>query len=148
MTYNPNFSGSGTVPASQALRNTELNNTGSTLAQLTPVKITLDGNLGTIDVSVESDVHALAGIVDENIPNGASGNIITSGRVLNISTSAAFGMPLYLSKSGGVTDTIPDIGVGGFVAGDFVVSLGIVAKNAVSPSNKDLIVRILILGQL
>src|SRR5260221_9986807 len=98
MTYNPNFAGNATVPASTALRAPETNSTGSTLTQLTPVKITNTGDLGLINVSTESDVQAIAGIVDSDILNSASGNVVNTGRILNITTAAGFGSQFYISK--------------------------------------------------
>lgn len=148
MSYNPNYTGTATVPASQSIKSVEINNSGSTIPQLTPVKITSTGDLGLINVSIESDIQAIAGIADANITNGVGGNVVNGGRILNISTAAFFGSQLYVSKTGGVTASQPDIGADGFQVGDYVVSLGIVAKNASNSSNKDLIVRILLIGQL
>ena len=148
MTYNPNFTGNNTVPASASVKGTENNNSGFTIAQLTPVRITSTGDLGTVDPSIEAQVQAIAGLVGGDILNGSSGDIVSGGRILNITTASIFGTQLYLSKTGGVTATQPDIGTAGFVVGDFVVSLGVIAKNASNPSNKDFIVRILLVGQL
>ena len=150
MTYNPVFSGNSTlpVPASQTVQNQASNTTGSTLSQLTPVKIASDGSLGIINVSVEADVQAIAGIVATNILTGTSGNVASDGRILNITSAFPFGTQLYVSKTGGVTSTQPSIGVGGFVQGDFVVSLGVVAQNSNNHANYDFIVRILLVGQL
>ena len=150
MTYDPRFTGNSTtpVPSSQTVQNAASNTTGLTLTQLTPVKVNSDGSLGTVNVSIEADVQAIAGIVASNIPNGTSGNVASDGRILNIGSTYPYGTQLYISKTGGVTNVQPSIGVGSFVSGDFVVSLGVVAQNNTNPSNYDLIVRILLVGQL
>jgi hypothetical protein len=148
MSYNPNFAGSSSAAASQAINTTELNNTGSSITKLTPVRINSSGNIALIDVAVESEALAIAGLTDSDITNSSSGNIVNSGKIKNITTTAVFGDILFLSKTGDITNIKPSIGVGGFLAGDFVVKLGIVAKNADVPTDKDLIVHISIVGQL
>ena len=55
---------------------------------------------------------------------------------------------LYVSKTGGVTNVKPSIGVDGFTAGDVIIRLGVVSKNRDNPSNKDLIVNVAIIGVL
>lgn len=150
MTYSPIFSGNSTipVPASQAVQSNGSNTTGSTITQLTPVYVTSSGVLAIIDPSVEADVQAIVGIAGADIVNGLSGNVASNGRILNITNSYPYGTQLYLSKTGGVTPTQPSIGVGGFVAGDFVVSLGVVVQNNSNHSEYDFIVRIDLVGQL
>lgn len=145
MSYNPNFSG---IQGTASLSTSETNNTGSTLSKLTPVRIAADGQIATIDVSVEAQALAIAGIVKDDISNSGSGTIINTGRIEDITTAGTFGDILYVSKTGGVTHIKPSIGVDSFVAGDFVIRLGIVTKNTSNPLNKDLIVNILIVGQL
>lgn len=90
----------------------------------------------------------VAGVASESIANGSSGAFITTGKVTNITTSASFGDVVYVSKTGILTNTKPSIGAGGFIAGDFVVSVGVIAKNADNPSSKDLVVIIDVVGQL
>jgi len=148
MSYNPAFSGITSTPASQSVQAPEANATGSTLTKLSPVRVNSSGNLALIDVSVESEALSIAGIVNDNITTGNSGNIVNSGRILDITTSAVFGEVLFVSKTGGVTATKPSIGVDGFAANDFVIKLGLVVKNADNPLNKDLLVSISIVGQL
>lgn len=147
MSYNPNFTGNA-ASASVAVMDNILNMTGSTITAGTPVKLDSSGELALIDPSLEADVLSIAGVVVSNIPSGSSGDVVGSGRLLNLSTSAVLGAPVFLSKTGGITDVKPDIGVGGFVSGDFVVGLGIIAKNKINPVNKDLILNIRIIGQL
>jgi hypothetical protein len=123
------------------------NATGSTVPKTTPVKVTISG-IGLIDVSQETDIDSLAGLLKENLADASSGDIVTSGIIENISGGYSVGSLLYISKTGGLTSSKPAIGVASFVAGDFVVKVGVVAKNSSNPLNIDLIVRIEVLGQL
>lgn len=148
MGYNPNFSGVASALSSLLVQTNESNVTGGTLNKLTPVRINSSGNMATIDVSVEVEALAIAGILDKNVPDNDSGSIVNSGRITEITTSAVLGDILYVSKSGGVTNIKPAIGIGGFVADDFVIRLGVVAKNQDNALNKDLLVNISIVGQL
>lgn len=146
MTYNPNFSGKANI---SSIQTSETNSSGSTIDKLTPVRIDSFGNMATINVSTESEALSIAGLLDADAADGASANIATSGRIMNVTVAGAgFGDTLYVSKTGGITNVKPDIGVGSFVAGDFVIRVGMVAKNAENPSNKDVIVMIQIVGQL
>jgi hypothetical protein len=124
------------------------NNTGVTIGKATPVRINTFGELDFINVSVEAQAMNSAGVVSEDIINGASGAVITSGKISNITTSASFGDVVYVSKTGVLTNTKPSLGVGGFVSGDFIISVGVVAKNTDNPLNKDLVVIIDVVGQL
>ena len=148
MSYNPNFSGVASAPSSNSVQTSESNATGGTLNKLTPVRINSSGNMATIDISVEAEALAIAGILDENVLDSDSGSIVNSGRILDIATSAILGDILYVSKTGGITNVKPAIGIGGFVADDFVIRLGVVAKNQDNVLNKDLLVNISIVGQL
>jgi hypothetical protein len=148
MSYNPNFSSISSIESAQALRVTETNTTGSLIPKLTPVKINTSGNLALIDVSIEADILALVGLTNADISNTAAGEVANTGRVKDITTGAAFGDTLYISKTGGITNIKPEIGVGGFIVGDFVVKLGVIAKNQLNPLNKDIILQISLIGQL
>ena len=48
----------------------------------------------------------------------------------------------------GLTTSIPEIGVAGFLSGDFVVKVGRITKNSDVPANKDFKVEVHIIGQL
>lgn len=124
------------------------NNTGSTIIKGTPVRLNSFGDIATIDISAETEALAVVGITSEDIVDGASGTIITAGKVTDLTTTATFDDPMYVSKAGTLTNVKPDIGVSGFVAGDFVISMGVISKNETNPANKDLIVNIQVVGQL
>ena len=124
------------------------NLTGVTINKGTPVRMNAAGDVDFIDPAIEIQVLAIAGIASDDIPNGVEGIIVTSGKVCDLTTSFAHGDSIWLSKTGGLTDIKPSEGVGGFVEGDFVVMLGVVAKNEQNNSLKDLILHIDIMGQL
>ena len=124
------------------------NNTGTIFTKGTPVRINTSGELDFVNVSVESEILNIAGIASQNIPTGLSGMFINNGKIEGIITSAAFGDVIYISKTGGLTNIKPSIGVGSFVAGDFSVMVGVIAKNEANPLVKDLILNIDIQGQL
>jgi hypothetical protein len=101
-----------------------------------------------IDVAVESSALAVVGITKISVPNATAGSMVTSGRLENISGGFGFGEVIYVSKTGGLTSTKPEDGVGGFVIGDMVIKLGVTTKNQATPANKDLIIQVQIMGVL
>lgn len=148
MTFNPNFTGAGNVRSAQANLTSVQNNTGGTLIKGTPVRINGSGELDVIDVSIEAEVDGTIGVVFEDILDTNFGDIVSSGRVENITTTANVGDKVYISKIGILTNVKPEIGVGGFLSGDFVVKIGVIVKNIDTPANKDLVVGITTIGQL
>lgn len=146
MTYNPL---TGTIPYS-VLASARLgtNSTGGTIIKGTPVRITTSGTLALINPSAETDVDGLAGLVKDNVADGNSTDVISAGTIENITTLANVGDTVYMSKSGGITNLKPSIGVGGFVSGDWIIRLGVIAKNQANPLLKDIVVNIQFVGQL
>ena len=124
------------------------NDSGVTIAALQPVCIDSSGNAKAVDVSSFDDAVKVAGVAIAAIPDGSEGAIATSGILEDISTSIDFGGYVYVSKTGQLTATAPTEGVAGFVAGDFVIRIGAVVRNADSPSQKDLLIQIQAMGQL
>lgn len=145
MTYNPNTR--GTVPASKATSRVNANQTGAMIPKCTPVRVTSSG-LAQIDVSLEGDVDAFAGVLKEDAANNTPGTIVSSGTVEAFSTGFAVGSTVYISKVGTLTNTKPQMGSGGFGAGDFVIKIGVIAKNNDNALLKDLVLGIQIMGQL
>lgn len=143
MGYSPN---SGTPNISRSTARQAGNNTGTTIPKTMPVKITATG-IETIDPAVETDIDAFAGLTGNSTNNGDVAEVVTSGIITNSGLTYSAGTVIYVSKSGGITDTKPAIGVGGFVAGDFVIRLGIVVEN-VNPLLRDVILNIQLIGQL
>lgn len=146
MTYRPYVDIISGIDSS-AVRTTLLNNTGLTILKGVPVRINTSGDLSIIDVSVDTDVLGAMGVSNEMILTGTTGTIITGGKVEDIS-GFDFGDYIYVSKTGSLTHILPSEGVGGFVAGDWVIRVGVVSKNQTDPLLKDLFVNVQIIGQI
>lgn len=124
------------------------NNSGITLTRLTPVSVENTGKANTVNVSLESNAVAVVGLFDEDTNHNTFGTVMTSGLMQDVIISANYGDALYVSKTGGLTNIKPSIGVGGFLAGDFVIKIGVVCLSIVNPVGKDIIVMPHVIGQL
>lgn len=149
MSYSPNFRGEQvtSVGNAEVTGDTILNVTGGVLQQLTPVRINNLGVVTTIDVSSET-AAAVSGVMAETVNNGASGIKAMTGIIKNIATSFSHGDVVYISKTGDLTNVKPSIGIDSFIAGDYVIRIGVIGKNESNPSNLDLHLGINIVGQL
>jgi hypothetical protein len=123
------------------------NQTGNTIPKGTPVMLTSSG-MALIDVSQESNVDALAGVVKQDTSDSVVGAIVSSGTIENVSTPFAVGSTVYINKVGLLTNVKPTLGVNGFGEGDFVVKVGMIAPNSTNPANKDLLVGLQVMGVL
>jgi hypothetical protein len=124
------------------------NNSGVTMQKGTPARVNGAGELDFVDIAVEAEALATVGVIAQTIGSGSQGSFLTSGKVENISTSALFGDMVYINKTGAITNIKPSAGVNGFVSGDFVVQIGVIAKNESNPLLKDLIISVVVVGQL
>ena len=124
------------------------NNSGIVILKGTPVCQKGTGVIDFINVSSESDVFGFIGVTSFNIPNATSGPVVTSGRIENVSIFGNFGDPVYVSKTGGLTITKPEVGAGGFLVLDFVLRVGIITKNESNPLLKDIVLDVQLVGQL
>jgi hypothetical protein len=124
------------------------NSSGVTMPKTTPVRVRSDGDVDFIDVSVESDVFALAGVTSASCTNGSKAGVTIMGRVEDTGLSFDFGEPIYISKTGDLTNTKPSIGVNGFILGDYIVRVGVIGKNETNPALKDLILELRLIGQV
>jgi hypothetical protein len=132
---------------SRSLSRSVTNDTGSTLLKATAVRLTSTG-VSTIDVSNEASANAIAGLMKANIANAQVGDVINTGIIDDVTTSASIGDIMYISKSGGLTNIKPSDGVNSFSSGDWVIRVGVIAKNSDNFALKDLMVNIQIVGQL
>lgn len=123
------------------------NLTGSTILANTPVCVDASGNLKVIDPTNEDDILSIIGLVQDDTLNNAVATVISSGLLTNI-TGFNNRDSIWLSHTGGLTSTKPNIGSGGFLAGDFIVRIGTVVKNSVNPTLKDFLINMQIMGQL
>lgn len=142
MGYNPNFRGNTanvTSRSSRSMSTSYQNGSGVSLAQCAPVAVNSLGQLIKIDVSNQTHIEKFAGVTGSIIPNAATGIVFDGGRVEDVSLPAfAVGDPIWVAKDGFLTNVRPEVGVGGFVAGDFVIFIGVVVKNEFNPLLKDL----------
>lgn len=149
MTYRP-FTDiiNAAASSSTGIKSLLVNNSGSTIPALTPVRLNSTGQLETIDVSSDASVLSIVGLTESAILDWTQGAVMTQGKLANITTGFNFGDYIYISKTGTLTNTYPVVGSNGFIAGDFAVRIGVIAKNDTNPSQKDLFVSIQIIGQL
>lgn len=151
MSYSPYFlnqSSTGNAAGSRATVTNFQNGSGSTLAKGTMVSVNTNSQLVMVDVSNEVSVQAIVGCTSISIPNAATGSVIDNGRLEDITSSFSIGDALYLGKDGLFTNVKPEIGVSGFVSGDFVVFVGVLVKNEFNISLKDIKLMISVVGQL
>jgi hypothetical protein len=147
MTYNPNFVGS-TATASKKIQSPFTSGTGALIPKANPVSLTASGTIIPIDISDETSVYRIVGLCGQDLAGGETGEVIDTGRLEDVTIGYSVGDPLYISKAGFLTNARPDIGVDGFVAGDWVVFIGLVVKNLNDPLKKDIKLMIDIVGQL
>ena len=148
MTYSPKFRGSILNVPGRQLTTTYVNGSGLLLAQCTPVCTNTLGQAIPIDVSDETKVGRLIGLLTDDLPMSASGGVTDAGRLEDVSLGFNVGDVLYVSKAGFLTSTKPSDGVDGFTTGDFVIFVGVVVKNEFDPLLKDLKLMLSVIGQL
>lgn len=150
MTYDPRTYGQSliNVGATSSELPARTNTSGSTLNKTDPIRLDASGEVKKVDPSIEADVLACIGVAKDSVANLATVGIVTSGRLENVTVPGTFGDSLYLSKTGNLTNLKPSIGVDSFVAGDFVLFIGIVIKNQSNPLLSDLMVNLRLVGQL
>lgn len=145
MSFSPNAYGNPAISRSVSV--IANNNSGGTLPKGTIVQIN-SSDLAIVDPSIEIDVDATVGVLKDDILDGNAGEVVAMGTIENIPGGFDFGKTIYLSASGTLTDTKPSVGVGGFLAGDYVIRIGVIVKNAYNPAQKDLLVNLQVVGQL
>lgn len=137
MSYSP----PNTVQAqsSRKVARNYVNGSGLTLPLGAPLSVLGSGLVTTVNVSSQASVDDFVGFYNQATPDSASGLTIDCGLLENI-TGYGFsvGNPVYVSKTGTLTNVVPAIGVGGFVAGDYLVFCGVIVQNEFNPSQQDL----------
>lgn len=134
--------------ASSGIKFEIYNNSGSTIAALQPVASDSNGKIIAIDPSTELTAVKIIGVAGQSIADGAYGLVYSHGKFENITTSFGFGDYVYVAKDGTLTNIEPSEGVDGFVAGDFILRVGVIVRNRTTPSQKDLVINISIVGQV
>lgn len=148
MTYSPNFRGSMSKGSSRQLQTGYQNGGAGTLLQASPVSTNPAGQIIQTDVSNENSILRFVGLAATDIPGTANGTVIDAGRLEAVTVSFSVGDALWLSKTGFLTNVKPDIGVGGFVVGDFVIFVGVVVQNEFDNIKKDIKLAIEKIGEL
>ena len=134
--------------SSNATKTTLVNATGSSIAAITPVRVNSNGEMQTIDVSVDTSALSVVGLTIAVVPNATAGEVITQGRLLDVTTAFSVGDYVYVSKTGILTNVLPTNGSNGFVDGDFIIRIGVVAKNELDSNKKDLFISLSVAGQM
>lgn len=150
MSYNPLYSGSNAAGTASGTATGYQNGTGSTIALGTVVSTNTSGQLVLTDVSNEALVEAWLGLSTMSIPSAANGQVISDGRLENISLGLGFsiGDPIWVGITpGSLTNVKPDLTVSGWVAGMFILFVGVVVKNQFNPSAQDIQLLRQIIGQ-
>jgi len=138
------FISNGVVTISDVIQNLS----GTMIPQYYPVAISTLGGIELMDVATEANARAVVGLTSVAINSGNSGAVIIGGVIYNFPTAFNYRDIVYVSKTGGLTNVAPSIGVGGFVDLDFSIRVGVIKKNLLNPLNKDLVLNIEVLGQL
>lgn len=148
MSYNPNFTGAS-ASASRQLSTGYQNGSGSTIPLASPVSSNTSGQILLTDVSNEALALAFVGLTNIAIPSAASGEVISTGRIENVSTGFSIGDAIYIgSTPGTLTNIKPNEGSNGFVALDWVIFVGVLVKNEFNPSQTDIQMLPQVIGQL
>jgi len=86
--------------SSTGIKSLLVNNSGSTIPALTPVRLNSTGQLETIDVSNDTSVLSIVGLTEAAILDWTQGAVMTQGKLSNITTGFNFGDYIYISKAG------------------------------------------------
>ena len=126
-----------------------LNNTGSSIPAGTPVSVDVNGNIQLVDISIAANAKAFIGLTLETIANGQKGYIAVGGVLKNIG-AITYASTLFVSKTGGITTTEPEIGAGSpaFANQDWALEIGTVIADPDIVGQRNLILRPAVRGRL
>jgi hypothetical protein len=151
MGYNPLIRGANPNISSRATSTGYQNGTGANMNACAPVSANTAGNIVYTDPSVESLVTSFVGLTQIALPSGASGQVVSDGRIENIPIDLGFaiGDAIYLGLTpGSLTNVKPDINATGWSEGMFVVFVGVVVPNEFDTEEQDIQLNRIIVGQL
>ncbi len=151
MSYNPLWTTLIGKGSSRQTQSGYQNGTLSTMPIATPVAANTFGQAVLVDVSDETTVESMIGLTSASIPSAANGQVISDGRLENIPLGLGFavGDTVWVGTTpGSLTNVKPDITAPGWVAGYFVIFVGVVVQNEFNPSNQDLQLCRQLIGQL
>ena len=149
MSYSPYFLNAQAKGSVKGVASNFTNASGSSMVKGTPAAINTNSQLVTVDVSNEANVLAFVGLTNVIIPASATGGVQDTGRLEDVTfPSFNLGDPLWIGKDGNLTNAKPEIGVGGFVDGDFVVFVGVFVRNEFTSTLRDIKLAIELVGRL
>lgn len=135
---------SGTSSVSYTLENI----TGQPIPALVPVSTSSTGGMKRINVSNETDALSAIGVTLTPALNATDGTVVGLGRIPDVGNIFPLNSTIWVSKTGDLTDVVPETDVAGFEALDFVIKVGKIVKNQTDPTKRDLLVKIQLIGQL
>lgn len=151
MSYSPNWRGSTANATVYGNSSGYQNGTGSTMAVATAVSTNTAGQIVLTDVTNEALSEGWIGLVATALPSTAIGQVATDGRLQNIPLGLGFsiGDPIWVGNTPGtLTNVRPDLTVGGWAVGDYILFVGVVVQNEFNPSEQDIQISRQIIGQL
>lgn len=134
--------------SSELVKSMFLNQSGSLIPAFCPVSIDALGGIKQTNPSIQNDAEKVIGVTMSAISNNSSGYIALAGRLIDVLGIISLGDKVWVAKDGTLTNITPEIGINGFIAGDYVVKIGAVASNNETPTDKDLVLTVQLIGQL
>ncbi len=148
MSYSPSSFNPQTSTASAVVTDYRNASAITAIPQAQACSVNSSGLLVPLDVSSQASWQAFVGYANVRIPASAIGPIIANGRLQNITTALPVATALYIGTDGNPTNTVPSIGVNGFVSGDMVIFLGVLVPNESNPSEIDIALFTQLVGTL
>ena len=150
MSYSPNFRGSNSTVPAAATSTGYQNAVGGSVSVGTAVSTNGSNQFVLTDVTSESSAEAWIGLASEAMPNAATGQVMSDGRLINIpALGFSNGDPVWVGASPGtLTNVKPDTSNPGWSAGMWVLFVGVVVQNEFNPSQQDIQLCRQIIGQL
>lgn len=148
MGYNPSASGTAFKGSSRSISTNYTNASGALLPMASVVSANASGQIVVIDLTSDTSVGRFLGLTSVDMPAAAQGGVVNAGRLENVTTSFAVGDALYVNYDGTLTNVKPDYGVGSFVAGYYVIFIGVIVKNEFNTSLYDIQLMPQVIGQL
>jgi hypothetical protein len=151
MTYSPfyfNQQGNGTGIG--LVTNYSNSDSVNPIPQGTPVSLTGTADMiAPTDVTSQASIQSFVGFAQFRIAASGNGSVISNGRLLNLTGySFSIGDSIWISATGSIQNTRPDVGVTGFTTGDYVYYVGTISQNESNSLQQDLVIMPQLMGQL
>lgn len=126
--------------------------TSATILRGYPVTINSSGTLEIVDITNEDSAYAFCGINALDTLIGGTATVLTAGSVLvdiptGFGITDQWGKQVFVSHSGTLTITKPEIGSDGFLSQDFILSVGVTTRDP-NTGTTDLILNPRVVGRL